>query len=224
MSTPSKTDPKKDDAKAASEGMDKQKKQLIVLGSLSVLLVLVLFMQLSDDADLDVAVLEGNVAQAFEGDETSEEPAEDEVVAGVDNPVLSEPSEGETLKRDPFAAFWDNEAPAESEEVITELPVLRLDATMPHPRLPLAVIDGSLHFMGDVIQGWTIDQIGDRSITLRAPSNDTHTVQMPVLSAQISIPVASMIIEVPEKDIEMGAAVGSEEDSAGSNKEGGAGL
>ena len=69
---------------------------------------------------------------------------------------------------------------------------------MPGNGLPLAVVDGSMRFLGDTIQGWTVDQISDRAITLRAPSSDTHVVQMSVLSAEIHVPPEAMVVEIPE--------------------------
>jgi hypothetical protein len=127
--------------------------------------------------------------------------AEAVVDEGVDNPVLSQALEYEKLSRDPFSAFWDTSETTDASAVVVELPKIRLDATMPGQGMPLAVVDGSMRFLGDSIQGWTVDHISDRAITLRAPSSDTYVVEMPILHGQISVPLDAMIVEAPESTI-----------------------
>lgn len=188
-----------DDIKA--KAAKKQRRQLIVLGMLVMVLGVVLSGQLGDDAPA-VAVPSGGIARAAtdESSETVDEAVETVPVEA--NPVLSRPladagadevtEEGaddtDELGSDPFSAFWSTTAEVQDTEVQLQPPVITLSATLESDRLPVAVIDGRMAFLGDDIQGWTLDEIRERAVVLRAPSNDIYTVEMPVLYGRIDAP------------------------------------
>jgi hypothetical protein len=115
--------------------------------------------------------------------------------AGVaDNPVLSRPVEGVGLSRSPFASFWNvaKEGTAAGSAVpAIAPPSITLNATMPSDTRALAVIDGELHFVGDLIQGWELAEIGARRIVLRAADASSLTFEMPLLSGARAVPVGA---------------------------------
>ena len=174
----------------------KQRNQLIVLGGLSLVLVVVLFQQLGGEAEHEPAALVDGVAQAL-SQPASTEPALEEFVPDAEvNPVLSEEIEDE-LTRDPFAAFWGSETSVDTGETNLVPPAVTLNATMPYGELPLAILDGEMRFRGDVIQGWTLHEIAERRIVLRAPSQDTFVIEMPLLHGRIDVPAGAFSTPKP---------------------------
>ena len=186
-----------DDIKA--KAAKKQRKQLIVLGVLVLILGLVLSSQMGGDSPTVPVPAEGIARAATEdASEGGEEVSEAAPVEA--NPILSrslfsdaeEPDDGaeddSELESDPFSAFWSTTAEVQETEVKLQPPVINLSATLESERLPVAVIDGRMAFLGDNIQGWTLDEIRERAVVLRAPSNDIYTVEMPVLYGRIDTP------------------------------------
>ncbi len=180
----------------------KQRRQLIVLGSLTAVLGLVISSQFSSDETPIVAQPKSGVAQAMTEDATESSGVDLVPVVIEANPVLSRPlaefgadddSEGGTedgaeLESDPFSAFWSTPTEVQEIDVKLQPPSINLSATLASQRLPVAVIDGRMHFVGDSIQGWNLEEIRERTIVLRSPSQDIHTVEMPVLYGRIDSP------------------------------------
>ena len=183
---------------AAAVKAGKQKKQLLALGSLVAVLAIVLFVQFGGNSP------EGEpVAQAAEqpavvasgapmagADPASAAPASSSPIsmeAPGDNPVLIKPVDG-GLVRSPFTNFWNASArtggaPKAQPEMAA--PTVTLNATMPSAVRPIAIIDGQLHYVGDVIGGWTLTDVQARSISLRSPTKSVMTVEMPLLPGAI---------------------------------------
>jgi len=195
--------------KNAKSEAGKQKKQLMILGGLVVVLGIVMAIQFGGShPDADAAALTppsdpASVAQQLAGD-----PAAAAAAAGMpppaapapsapsaptgpvtDNPVLSSPVEGEGLLRSPFAGFWNGAVPAGGSGAVSGLasdiapPSFVLNATMPSAQNPLAVIDGEVHGVGDIIQGWQLTEVQARRILLTSPSRAMVSLDMPLMSA-----------------------------------------
>ena len=195
--------------KSAKSDAAKQKKQLMILGGLVVVLGIVMAIQFGgkkDDAAAEAATAPpsdpASVAQQLAGD-----PAAAAAAAGMpapaapapaapaappravsDNPVLSSPVEGEGLLRSPFAGFWNVTMPSGGGAAVSvgsdvAPPNMVLNATMPSAQHPLAVIDGEMHYVGDIIQGWQLTEIQARRILLTSPSRATVAVDMPLMPA-----------------------------------------
>ena len=195
--------------KNAKSDPGKQKKQLMILGGLVVVLGIVMAIQFGGShPDADAAALAppsdpASVAQQLAGD-----PAAAAAAAGMappaapapsapsaptgpvtDNPVLSSPVEGEGLLRSPFAGFWNGAVPAGGSGAVSGLasdiapPSFVLNATMPSAQNPLAVIDGEVHGVGDIIQGWQLTEVQARRILLTSPSRAMVSLDMPLMSA-----------------------------------------
>ena len=177
----------------------KQKKQLIILGSLVGVLGMVLAVQFGGSEPeppvaaataSPVAGAESQPVAAGGAAPVAAAPAAPEPVATAeDNAVLSQPVEG-AFSRSPFANFWSNataSAPSSSQADVPA-PVMTLSATMPADSHGLAVIDGQLHFLGDSIQGWQLTEIRPRAVVLRSPADATIVVEMPVLVGKLDLP------------------------------------
>jgi hypothetical protein len=54
---------------------------------------------------------------------------------------------------------------------------------MPSAQNPLAVIDGEVHGVGDIIQGWQLTEVQARRILLTSPSRAMVSLDMPLMSA-----------------------------------------
>jgi hypothetical protein len=186
----------------------KQKKQLMILGGLVVVLGIIMAIQFGghkpDEAAASTAPPSdpASVAQQLASD-----PAAAAAAAGMpapaapapaapaappravsDNPVLSSPVEGEGLLRSPFAGFWNVSMPSGGGGAVpvgsdVAPPNMVLNATMPSAQHPLAVIDGEMHFVGDIIQGWQLTEIQARRILLTSPSRATVAVDMALMPA-----------------------------------------
>ena len=70
-------------------------------------------------------------------------------------------------------------------------PVVTLNATLPSDTRALAVIDGELYFVGDMVQGWELSDVQPRRIMLRSPSKATVTIDMPLLAGSVAVPAAT---------------------------------
>jgi hypothetical protein len=186
-----------------------QKTQVLVLGGLLAVLGVVIAVQFgggdpasgpvasATSAPPDVGAAQPSVAPAAPSapatPATSAAPAPSSPSAVADNPVLSEPLEDEGLSRSPFTSFWNvAREGAVAGAVVPAIapPSITLNATMPSDTRALAVIDGELHFVGDLIQGWELAEIGTRRIVLRSPDRSSVTFEMPLLSGARVVPGA----------------------------------
>jgi len=185
------------------EGSGKQQKQLLVLGGLVAVLGVVVAVQFggSDPAagaaalsapEPGAPVAAAAAAPAAPVAVAAPEPA---TPAVADNPVLSQPVEDTGLTKSPFANFWNvakGADPAIAGAAVPELapPSVTLSATMPSATRALAVIDGEMRFVGDLIEGWELAEIQPRRIVLRSPGKATFEVEMPLLSGARALPGA----------------------------------
>lgn len=195
--------------KNAKPEVRSQKMQVIILGGLLAVLGVVIAVQFGggDPASAPVASALGappgagaappsaapaaSSAPATGG--ATAVPAPSSPTAVADNPVLSQPLAEEGLSRSPFTSFWNvarEGAAAGSVVPAIAPPSITLNATMPSDSRALAVIDGEMHFVGDVIQGWELAEIGARRIVLRSPDRASVTFEMPLLSGVRAVPRA----------------------------------
>jgi len=195
-----KTPEKKSDPK-------KQKKQLMVLGGLAAAFVAVMLVQfggsepepaaaaVAPPPDSAQSVMSAAVAEAAATAATPAGTAAAPVASGEpakDNAVLSEPAAG-GMTRSPFSNFWSAPSTRSSTAVPdVSAPTVTLNATMPSAEGGMAVIDGQLHFVGDMISSWQLVEVRERAIVLRGPNNASQlVVDMPVLNGQRSLPVSA---------------------------------
>jgi hypothetical protein len=190
--------------KNAKPDAGKQKKQLLMLGGLVAVLGVVVAVQFGgSEPTPEVAALAQDpaaIAAASSAPEAGAAAASSPQPAAPtsnvsDNPVLSQPVEAESLPRSPFANFW-NVAASGGSAVAGPLPdiappVVTLNATLPSDTRALAVIDGELYFVGDMVQGWELSDVQPRRIMLRSPSQAMVTIDMPLLAGSVAVPVAS---------------------------------
>jgi len=178
-----------------------QKMQLAVLGSLLAVLGVVLAVQFGGSDPSAEPVASAASASATEGQaqpaaapaapvaDAATAPAP--LLAAADNPVLSQPVQGEGLAKSPFSSFWNvardgATASAAASEIAP--PSITVNATMPSSTRALAVIDGELHFVGDLIQGWELTEIGARRVVLRSAGKTSMSFEMPLLSGARAVP------------------------------------
>ena len=170
-------------------GLPKEKKQLLILGVLAVVLGLVMVTQLGQDGSgMDIAELvEDPVAAAA----TSSQAGQRGSSAGRGNEVLSASGSG-ALNDGVFESFWSLAAPVEAKVEESPPPPITVNATLlgGHHMGAMAVIDGTLRHIGDTIGGWLLDDVRGREVTLRSPSHRLVTVAMPLLD--LGIPRAPM--------------------------------
>jgi hypothetical protein len=163
-----------------SKGWSKQKKQFVVLGGLSVVLVGVMVVQFrGGDNEYQVAALSQDAVSAA-AEPAASEAAPPAAPVAKDNAVLSQvPAEAE-LARNPFTNFWSRDTNSGDTAAIVPPPAVVLGMTIPGGNRPVAVIDGQLHFVGDLVQGWTLEAVHARSIVLRSPAQEQLVVEMPL--------------------------------------------
>ena len=95
------------------------------------------------------------------------------------------------LASNPFTSFWNRESSGGTSAPPTfPTPSVVLGITIPGGDRPLAVIDGELRFVGDVVQGWRLEEVHARSVVLRSPAQEQHVVEMPVFQAALVLPEA----------------------------------
>lgn len=187
-------------AKNASKS-NGEKTKLIVLGLLTAVLGIVLFVQFGGSSDEAVPAAAtaaadtsgDDVALAASAPRTSGASAVETAEATVAevNDRLSQPVDpDEGIERNPFANFWTKPEAAAVERVEeVKAPTVTLNATLVGgPDQPVAVIDGQLRFVGDLVGGWRLTEVASRSITLQAPTEESIEVSMPVIGGTIRIP------------------------------------
>lgn len=171
-----------------SNGWSRQKQQFVSLGVLSVVLVAVMVLQFRDgETDFQVAALSQEAVLA------GVEPPTDEAAAAAPavvqgNPVLSQAPAELELTHNPFTSFWSRGTSDGSSEAISPRPSVVLGMTIPGGDRPVAVIDGELRFVGDLVQGWTLEAVHARAIVLRSPSQEQFVVEMPLFRRELVPP------------------------------------
>jgi len=179
---------------AAKQHAAKQKKQLVVLGALGLVLALVLVVQFGgEDGEAEIVAMAAP-EEAFNADSGEESMDEEIVDAGPvdENSVLSQAPDLEGMAGNPFKNFWNTPAEA-APELAQEIlpPTVVLNGTLTaDAETPMALIDGSLRFLGDDVGGWELAEVRSRSVILRAPTQEWVVVEMPLLQAEIHAPVA----------------------------------
>ena len=179
--------------KSSKPDASRQKKQLIALGGLSAVFAAVLAIQFGggesapEAAALTAPAAGDPAAGAVEAPAVAAEPEATPIPVAKDNPVLAATSAEPTLKRSPFSNFWNVAPTGIKGAVASSAPTVTLNATMPGEDSGLAVIDGQLRFVGDSIQGWSLDSVSARSVTLRAPTGEQLLVSMPLLVGKIDL-------------------------------------
>lgn len=171
---------------AASE--KKQKLQLILLATLAVVLVGVVAVQLGGDAGSTVQPqVEDDLPVALaKTAESAAAPAISKPLSLSSNVALSRPGAvAGDLNSAAFDSFWSLDNPIDSTLQETPPPNILLSATLVgrEGALDVAIIDGSLKYVGDVLHGWLLDSISSREVSLRSPGDRVVTIAMPLLQA-----------------------------------------
>lgn len=168
-----------------TKGWSKQKKQFVALGALTLMLVVVVVLQFrGQETDYEVAALAEDAVAAPVEAPAEAAPAEPAPVA-QDNAVLSQAPEEAELARNPFTSFWSREPKDGNVASSYPPPAIVLGITSPGGERPLAVIDGELHFVGDLVQGWTLESVQARSVVLRSPAQEQVVVEMPLFNREL---------------------------------------
>ncbi|MHC5209511.1 MAG: hypothetical protein ACYTG2_02190 [Planctomycetota bacterium] len=172
-----------------SGGPSKQKVQLTVLGGLSLLLVVVVVMQTGgSETEYEVAALAADAMIAPEAEVESDVVVAEEETRALDNPVLSQPPPEGGLTRNPFENFWNRDETGPEAVQRLPPPQIALGMTLPGTMRPLAVIDGQMRFVGEIIQGWTLAEIRPRAVVLQSPAEERLVVEMPLHLRSIAVP------------------------------------
>jgi hypothetical protein len=162
-------------------GLSKEKKQLFALGGLGVVLVGVLVVQFGGEAEPDPgAPVAPPVAQAQTAAQPGAVPA---IVGAPAEPNDALLGEGIGVRKNPCSSFWQTDEPAaeEPEAPLAPPPAVTVNGTLTSGKTPIAIINGQVHHLGDVISGWTLVAIDARSVRLRSPGGATLTADMPLL-------------------------------------------
>lgn len=186
------TDAKADSAKGANqEAASTQKKQVIMLSGLAVLLIAVLFMQFSGSKpEFEAAALMDIDLEGLENDIEDGEADFSEPTVAKENPVLLQTSEDDALLRNAFSNFWDNASADDGPVVELTPPSAKLSGTMPGAQRGIAIIDGRISFVGDMVDGWEISEILSRQVVLRGPTGVTAVIDMPVIFGRVTVPAS----------------------------------
>ena len=172
--------------KKPNAGGSHQKRQLSILAVLAVVLVAVVALQFGQSS--------APVALASTGGEGAAGSAVALKTAGAagdvgnpleltDNLALSGSADsGAGLNPGAFDSFWSFNEPVDTGVDELPAPTIVLSATLigREGELDVAVIDGNLHYVGDMLQGWSLDSISSRAVTLRSSSNRVVEVAMPL--------------------------------------------
>lgn len=186
----------KSSEKSARPGAGKQKKQMMALGGLVAVFGAVLAIQFGGGGAAPAAAAmtaptpdPANAVVISGSETTAAAPSAPSLPVAKDNPVLAEAVGDTAIKRSPFSNFW-SVTPTTSRSTAPTLnaPNITLNATMPSEVRGIAVIDGTLRFVGDSIQGWSLASVGPRSVTLQAPAGETVVVDMPLLVGRLAVP------------------------------------
>ncbi|HZL99873.1 MAG TPA: hypothetical protein VFD43_06440 [Planctomycetota bacterium] len=170
------------------QGWSKQKQQFAALGALSLLLAVVLVLQFrGGEAELEVAALAPDAVDAAAQAQVVEAPVQAAPVV-QDNAVLSQAPAELELPANPFKSFWSHDTGDGQSAAMLPPPSVVLGITIPGGERPVAVIDGELLFVGDTVQGWTIEEVRPRAVVLRSPSQQQAVVEMPIFRSELVLP------------------------------------
>ena len=95
-------------------------------------------------------------------------------------PCSARPRPKPSSSRNPFTSFWNRDTGQGEVAAMVPPPSIVLGMTIPGGNRPVAVIDGQLHFVGDLVQGWTLEAVHPRSVVLRSPISEQLVVEMPL--------------------------------------------
>lgn len=161
----------------------RQKKQLVILGVLFVLLVGVVALQFGQDAAAATERTgDDNLPVASAKDSNDDETAKPLDLSA--NLALSEQgARGKALNGAAFESFWNLDNPFESTLEGAPPSNIRLSATLVGRKgVPdIAIINGSLSHVGDTIDGWSVLSISSREVLLRSAAQSVVSVAMPLL-------------------------------------------
>ncbi|RKY21864.1 MAG: hypothetical protein DRQ55_02755 [Planctomycetota bacterium] len=175
---------------ARPAGLSKEKKQLLILGALALVLVGVVASQPGDDSGSTPAPstdTEPVAAAATAPAEAGPAPAGARSGPVEANSVLSAQAAADGVNDGVFESFWSVAAPMEAQVEELPPPPITINATMMAETGAMAVIDGVLRRGGDMIAGWSIDSIQMRQVTLRSPGDRLVTVTMPLLQPPVLV-------------------------------------
>ena len=173
---------------AKSKGWSKQKKQFVALGGLTLVLGVVIALQFrQSETDYEVAALSEDVATVTDAPAPEAAAATPEPEA-KENSVLSQAPLVPELTTNPFTSFWNRETSEAAAPSTFPAPTVVLGMTIPGGDRPVAVIDGELRFVGDLVQGWTLEEVHARSVILRSPAREQLVVEMPLFHREILPP------------------------------------
>lgn len=167
---------------AQGHGMSKDKKQLIVLGALGVVLAGVLSSQFGGEDGASAAA--GTVESPAVVQAQTTAPSAAPEVAGEtadENPALT--SDGIGVRKNPFASFWaaeETSAPVQEAPLVPP-PSITVNGTLTSGKTPIAILNGQVRRIGEQISGWTLVAIDARSVQLRSPTGSVMTANMPLL-------------------------------------------
>ena len=169
--------------RSQNKAMSKNKMQLIVLGGLGAVLVGVLVIQFGggeEGGGAPGAVATPAVALA-QTSPSAASTAPTEFVPGEENEALS--ARGIGVRKNPFGEFWASDEPEVVETVapVAPPPSMTVNGTLTSGKTPIAIIDGQVRHVGDVISGWTLVGVEQRSVRMRSPTGATKTYEMPLL-------------------------------------------
>lgn len=169
-----------------SKDEQRQKKQLVILAALFVVLVGVVALQFGQGAA---------TATHRTGDDNlpvaSAKDSNDAIDIATAKPLdlsgnlaLSEQdADGNALNDAAFESFWNLNSPIESMLEGAPPSNIRLSATLVGRKgVPdVAIINGSLTYVGDMIEGWSVESISSREVVLRSASQSVVNLGMPLL-------------------------------------------
>jgi len=172
--------------KTPTPGASSQKRQLTILAALAVVLVAVVALQFGQGsapvAQASTAA-DGAVGAAVAPPATGDSAAAANPTEFSNNLALSGTADsGGGLNPGAFESFWSFSEPVDAGVEELPPPTILLSATLigREGELDVAVIDGDLRYVGDMLQGWSLDSISSRSVTLRSSSNRVVSVAMPL--------------------------------------------
>ena len=170
--------------RSQNKAMSKDKKQLIVLGGLGAVLAAVLVAQFGG-GDEEAGGTPGAAATPAvalaQSDPSAVAAAPTEFLPGEENEALS--ARGIGVRKNPFGEFWASDEPEVEEAVapVAPPPSMTVNGTLTSGKTPIAIIDGQVRHVGDVISGWTLVGVEQRSVRMRSPTGATKTYEMPLL-------------------------------------------
>lgn len=168
--------------RAQARGMSKEKKQLLVLGVLGVVLVGVVVVQFGGGGEEGASAASATPAVALaKPDANLPAAGPTDIVPAADNEALVAPGIG--VRKNPFSEFWKSDEPVAEETAapVVPPPSITVNGTLTSGKTPIAILDGQVRHIGDVVSGWTLVGIEQRSVRMRSPTGATKSYEMPLL-------------------------------------------